>query len=258
MSESIQAVFSLFLIIGVLGSIMVFMNDRVNWTAFSGMVALAVGSLGLLLWSLFRRDKAPDFLKKIQGRLLERDSLCFKVIANPVKGRCYLDLHFQNRYERPSQAMVVLQPSKGFFLTRPDVAGMTVEIECPAGGYGVTSVPWPIAKKFQGKTQLLDVGADVRYPEGKGRMIRFRGGLQVNSAGRDVWRTVITVAGAMAGSIGGMIVLSKPAKVKLKFPVDVEESVDDDLPISTKIVWKLGDAPDQSLPKKSAATDVDF
>jgi hypothetical protein len=95
-------------------------------------------------------------------------------------------------------------------------------------------------KPFQGKAQSLDVGADVLYPEGRGKMIRYRGGVQLGPAGFDTWRTVLTVSGAM----GGMIVLSKPAKVKLKLPVDVEESVDDGLPIVSKIVWKLGDPSD--------------
>lgn len=254
MSESVQAVLALLMIIGMIGSVLVFVNDRVNWAAFSGMLTLVIGSLGLLLWSLFRRDKAPDYLKKVGGSLLERDGFCFKVLANSVKGRCYLDLHFQSRYERPSRAMVVLQPSKGFFLVRPGLASMTVEIECPTGGYGVTSVPWPVGKKFQGKTQSLDVGADVFYPEGRGKMIRYRGGLQVGTAGFDTWKATLTVAGAM----GGMIVLSRAAKVKLKLPVDVEESVDDELPISTKIVWKLGDVPDHFSIQKSPAVDPDF
>jgi hypothetical protein len=254
MSESVQAVLALLMIIGMVGSVFVFMNDRVNWTAFGGMLTLTTGSLGLLIWSLFRRDKVPDFLKKVPGKSLERDGFCFKVLANPVKGRCYLDLYFQSRYERPSRAIVVLQPSKGFFLMRPGLASMTVEIDCPAGGYGMTSVPWPVAKKFQGKARWLDVGADVLYPEGRGKMIRYRGGLQVRTAGRDTWRAIITVAGAM----GGMIVLSKPAKVKLRFPVDVEESVDDDLPILTKILWKLGDTPEQTSFQKSPAIDREF
>jgi len=242
MSESIQAVLALLMIVGMIGSVLVFTSDRVNWMAFSGMLALTFGSLGLLVWSLFRRDKAPDFLKKLGGPLLERDGFCFKLIASAVQGRCYLDLHFQSRYERPSRAMVVLQPSKGFFLVRPGLASITVGIECPAGGYGITRVPWPVAKKFQGKAQSLDVGADVIYPEGRGKMIRYRGGVQVRTAGRDTWRTVVTLAGAM----GGSIVLSSPAKVKLNLPVDVDESVEDNLPISTKIVWKPGDSPDQS------------
>jgi hypothetical protein len=251
MSESVQAVLALLMIIGIMGSVVVFTGDRVNWPAFAGMLALAIGSLGLLIWSLFRRDKVPDFLKKVPGRMLERDGFCFKVLASSVKGRCYLDLHFQSRHERPSRAIIVLLPTKDLFLLRPGVASMTVEIECPAGGYGMTSVPWPVAKKAQGKARWIDVGADVVYPEGRGKMIRYRGGLQVRTAGRDTWRAIMTVAGAM----GGIIVLSRPARVKLRFPTNVEESVDDDLPILTKVMWKLGDPPVPPSPRKSLAID---
>ena len=260
MSESVQAVLALLMIIGMIGSVLVFMNDRVNWPAFGGMLTLMLGSLGLLLWSLFRRDKAPDHLKQIPGKLLERDGFCFKVLAKPVKGRCYLDLYFQSRYERPCRAIVVLQPSKGFFLMRPGLASMTVDIDCPAGGFGVTSVPWPVAKKFQGKAQRLDVGADVQYPEGRGRMIRYRGGVQLRTAGTDSWRATLAVAAILTVSAGmGVVVLLGDAvKVKLRLPVDVEESVDDDLPILTKVLWKLEDPPNPTLPRKSLVTDPDF
>jgi hypothetical protein len=254
MSESVQAVLAFLMIIGMVGSFMTFMSDHPNWGAFAGMLALLLGSLGVLLWSLLRRDKVPDFLKKTPGPLLERNGFCFKILTKAVKGRCYLDLHFQSRYDRPSRAIVVLQPSRGFFLLRPGLASMTVEIECPAGGYGVTSVPWPVAKKFQGKRQSLDVGADVLYPEGRGAMIRYRGGAQVGTAGHDTWRTILTIAGAM----GGVIVISRPARVKLRLPADVDESVDDDLPITTKVVWRLGDPADPSSAKKVPAADPDF
>ncbi len=151
MSESVQAVLALLVIIGMVGSLAAVLPLQANWSASAGFLTLMLSSLGLLLWSLFRRDKAPDFLKKVPGPALERDRFCFKVLANAVKGRCYLDLDFQSRYERPSRAIVVLQPSKGFFLMRPGLASMIVEIDCPGGGYGMTSVPWPVAKKFQGK-----------------------------------------------------------------------------------------------------------
>jgi hypothetical protein len=112
---------------------------------------------------------------------------------------------------------------------------MTVEVDCPAGAYGVTSVPWPVAKSFQGKVLSVDIGAHVAYPEGRGKMIRYRGGVAVGKAGRDTWKTILTVAGAL----GGQIVLSKPAQAKLKLPADVEESVDDNAPIWTKVEWSL-------------------
>jgi len=46
----------------------------------------------------------------------------------------------------------------------------------------VTTIPWAVARKFQGKTQSVDVAADVTYPEGRGKMIRYRGGVQVGSS----------------------------------------------------------------------------
>lgn len=236
MSESIQAVLALLMIVGGIGSALVFTNDRVNWPVFSGFLSLSIGSLGILLWSLFRRDKAPNFLKQIPGGMFERDGFCFKIIVNPVNGRCFLDLHFQSRYDRASKAMVVLQPSKGFFLTRPDLASMTVEIECPGGGYGVTQIPWAVGKPFQGRSQTLDVGADVFYPDGKGTMIRYAGGKQVGSAGFDVSRAILTVAGAM----GGMIIYSSKAKAKFRLPTNVDESIPENTAITTKIIWKLG------------------
>ncbi|WP_422926999.1 hypothetical protein [Singulisphaera sp. PoT] len=220
-------------------SVFVFSSDRPSWGAIAGCVALVIGSFGLLLWSILRRDKAPDYLRKLPGRPFERDGLCFTNYAGPSNGRCYLDVYFQSRYDQPSKAMISLQPSKGFFLNRGDLSSMTVQVECPAAGFGVTRIPWPVGKKFQGKKQALDVGADVFYPEGRGTMVRYRGGLHVGRAGFDTWKVIQTVAGAL----GGMIVYSKPARIKLRLPCDVEESVGDDLPISTVIIWKQGDAP---------------
>ena len=251
MSESAQAVFGLVVIVGMMGSVFAYPTDRGSWAPFVATVSITIGSLGILLWSLFRRDKAPDHLKSLPGGLFERDGFCFKLMTRPKKGRCYVDLYFQSRYDRPSHAMVVLQPSRGFFLARPDLSTMTIEVDCPAGGHGVTSVPWSVGKKFQGKAQSLDVAADVFYPGGKGAMIRYRGGVQVGTAGFDTWNAVLTVAGAM----GGMIVLKTKAKATLGLPTDVEESVADDLSITTTILWNLGDAPDHPPIKQRSGLD---
>lgn len=254
MSESVQAVLTLSMIVGIIGSVIAFMTDRVHWAWLASMPTLAIASLALLLWSLFRRDKMPDFLANIPGPLLERDGFCFKVATSATKGRCYVTLHFQSRYDRPSRAVVVIQPSKGFFLTRPDLGRLTLSIDCPAAGYGLAAVPWAVAKKFQGKVQRLDVAADVEYPEGKGRMIRYRGGTQIRTAGHDTFRTVATLAGAM----GATIVLMKPASIKLKFPKDVDETIDYDLPIALKTQWRLGDPIDPQLLKKRPPEFLDF
>jgi hypothetical protein len=99
-------------------------------------------------------------------------------------------------------------------------------------------VPWAVPDKFQGKTQALDVAANVRYPEGKGKMVRYRGGVQVGKASTDAWKVALTVAAAMAGHI----TVTSPAKVKLPLPRNVFETVPDDAPIVTEILWQPANA----------------
>ena len=74
-------------------------------------------------------------------------------------------------------------------------------------------------------------------------MIRYRGGLQFRTAGTDTLRATLAAAAILtvSGAMGGVLLLTSQARVKLRLPVNVEESVDDDLPILTKTVWKLGD-----------------
>ena len=131
-------------------------------------------------------------------------------------------------------------------MNRPGLGSMTIQVDCPAGSYGVTHIPWAVAKKFQGKKLSLDVAANVNYPEGRGKLIRYRGGVQVGAAGNDALRIAMTVAGAMAG----MMVVSSKARETITLPTDVAETVDDALPITTDILWKLGDP--LTLPESTA------
>ena len=134
MNESLKAVFQLLVIVGSIVSFVGFAVESFLVGFISAVFALA--SLGALIWGMRRRDKVPDFLKRVGGEMLERDGFCFKMIVSSIEGRCTLDLYFQSRYERASRAAIVLQPSQGFFLNRPGLASMVVKIECPPGGYG--------------------------------------------------------------------------------------------------------------------------
>ena len=250
MSESVQAVLALFMIIGMFGSVLGLMSDRTNWGAFAGLLSLMLGSFGLLFWSLLRRDKVPDLLVQVPGRAFERDGLCFKVSFRMVEGVCRLNLWFQTRYQGASRGMILLQPSQRFWLNRPGFGSTTVEVECPPGGTGMISLPWPVPAKFQGKKQSLDVGADVFYPAGRGKMIRYKGGIQVRTAGFDTWRTVVTAAGA----VGGMIVLSRPAQLKITLPKGVAESIAADAPVTKQILWSL-DASSGASPARQVPTN---
>jgi hypothetical protein len=243
MSESVQAVLGVVLIFGTVGSVMVLGFDGVPLVVRLVVPGVTAASLGGLVWSMVRKDKAPDYLRQVSRKFFEKDGFCF-ALTNRVDGRrCLLLLFYQSRYDRPSRARVVIRPSRGFFLTRPDLESITLTVECPAGGFGVVRFPYGVPYEFQGKTQRLDAAADVTYPEGKGTMIRFKGGTAVGGAKLEAWKVALTVAGAL----GGQVVIWDPARVKFPLPVGVIEAFPDDAPVETVTLWKLGDDPAKTL-----------
>ncbi len=240
MGESAKAVVALVMIVGMFGSALSWMMDDSTLGARLGFPAAALGSLGVLIWSLTRKDRAPDLLRGVTRPYFERDGFCFAIVPATTDRSARLDIYYQNRYERPCRAQVVLNPSQQFFLNRRPVGSFRVEVECEGGAFGVISMPWGIPAPFQGQIQSFDVAAHVEYPGRRGRLLRYQDGLHVGKARKTVWSGVLTVAAAT----GGMIVLSKPALVKLRLPSDVDESVPEDAPLINQTLWRPGDAAD--------------
>ena len=139
---------------------------------------------------------------------------------------------------------MVVQPSRGFWLNRPLGGQAVVDVLCEGGALGVTRLPWGIPEEYQGKIGSLDIAAAVRYPQGKGRMLRFRDGMQVGKASLDGWHVALTVAGLLSGKI----VMSRPAQLKMSFPESVDPAVRDENPILTQTLWRPGDDEPQSYP----------
>lgn len=98
--------------------------------------------------------------------------------------------------------------------------------------------PWAIPQNLQGKTVSLSLYAGVKYPDGRGTLLRYRDGLRVGAVGTDAWREGLQIAGA----IGGALVISRPARIKLTLPSGVSLSKQDVIVADTKTIWKLGDA----------------
>jgi hypothetical protein len=236
MGESAKSVLALILIVGAIATGVLWTDGQFGWLGDIATPVATLLSLVALIWAFLRRDKAPDLLRQITGGYFERTGLCFAIVPTVRDDQCELDVFFQNRYERPCKGVIVLQPSEGFFLTRRKIQSVTVEIECPGAGFGVVHVPWGVPKKYQGKSQSLDVVASVDYPERRGAMVRFRDGKNVGDAGINLWRGIATVAAAA----GGMIVMHRPARMKLTLPRDIAEEIDDSAAIVTELLWEPG------------------
>jgi hypothetical protein len=179
------------------------------------------------------------YLRQIAGSYFETGGFCFAILHAIRERTCRLDIYYQNRYERPCRARVIMQPPQQFLLNRRPVGSITLAIECEGGAFGVARIPWAVPGALQGKKQSFDIGADVEYPSGHGAMLRFRDGMQVGGAKREGWITITTLAGAL----GGIIVLSRPAKWTIRLPSGVDETVPKEAPILFATLWRPGDPP---------------
>jgi hypothetical protein len=230
-------------------------RPTLTWTGRIGSTTLAVLILGILVWAALRKDKAPDLLRELVRRPFGQAGFCFAIIPAARDGTRYLDLYYQNRYARACRAVVVLKPVRGFFLNRPDLACFSPAIDCPGGAFGVITLPWGIPQQFQGQKQWIDVAADVSYPGGRGRMLRFKDGLTVGSGGSAgaAWRMTLTIGAALAGHIH----LTRPAQLRLKLPTGVRETVPTETPLINQVLWSPAEENRQQEPTGIRATDQD-
>lgn len=239
MGTSTKSVLLLVLIVASLALAVVWSNGDFYGSLACGGVAIAV--LAALLTLHFRRDLAPDYLGSVSPAYFNCNGLCFTIVPMVSGGTTILNVFFQNQYERPCAATIQLQPSRGFFLNRSAIAAINVEAACPLAGFGVVRIPLPVPLKLQGKRQNFVVGAYAKYPNGKGKRLRFCDGLflRPNSRLSAVAQTAVVLAGAATG----FIVLTRPASFQLLLPKDVSEELPEGFGPDTQVLWQLGDPP---------------
>lgn len=242
MGESTKSVCALLMIVGVIATALAWTADRPDATTWGfriGGPITVILALGLILKLQVRADLEHDYLRPLTGTYFNRDGFCFAFVVTAVDGIAFMDAYFQTQYDRPSLGRIALRPARGFFMTRAKIDSITFEIECPPAGFGFARIAIPIPEKLQGKRQSFEVGASVRYPEGKGRRIRFHDGvfLRSNTNFGNSFGTALTVAGAATGSI----LLSKPATATINLPTGVIEDIPDNLVSETKTLWRMGE-----------------
>jgi len=213
--------------------------DAFTWSMRVLLTSLTVAAAAMLVYSSRRADLVPDFLTQQGGGFFERDGLCF-TIAPIVEGDvCLFQIYFQNRYERPCQGLIVLKRGLSMIAAIP--------IDCDAAGFGVVRVPYGVHADYQGSVRTFEVSAAVRYSQGRGKLLRFRGGRGVGKAKVNSWAGAEAIM--MVGMLGlGHIAVSRAASLKLALPKGVQETVPEDSPIMFETLWRLGDEMPEAIP----------
>jgi hypothetical protein len=200
---------------------------------------IAVLPVPFLILATRRHDKAPDFLSNITTKFLERTGFCFVPSIEFADGTCYLVLHFQNRYERACEAFVELECSDESQQADFGLSAFRIEISCPPAGFGRAAKPWPIPPTAQGRDVRFNVFAKVRYPNGRGGLVRFRDGRGVGAMGLDYAK----VGTALLTGLAGHLSAQGPAQVVLNLPAGVRSDFPKDSKTATETIWKWGDSP---------------
>lgn len=242
MNQSLKAIAQFSTILCAVASVGVWAIPRHADEAVWACRVLLPFATAILLFILIRaarkRDLAPDLLHQEFGEVFERDGFCFvPVLDSTDEGECSFEIHYQNRYAGACVCELVIQPSvKTLGVRRHDVPTVAVEIECPEGGIGIMRIPYPIKAKYQGKTMTYDVAARTRYPNGAGRMLRFREGARVGTHEHAIG-SIGKAAVTLGLAVGGIIRFSRPAQITIELPSRASDSNSPGAALSNEVLW---------------------
>ena len=205
------------------------------WSLRLLLPLIVIACAALLIREARRADLAPDFLRRFMGKPFERDGACFGIFSSARDGICYLNIAFQNQYERPCTLRVVAQgPTKSFSMSKREFAGVSIDIPCPGAAFGLVRVPMAVPRALQGRNQVLEVAAAVQYPQGAGRLLRFKNGLRVGKANASGLGSAGLTIGLLAV---GVISINRPATAAVPLSAGVADLLPPGLQSDIQILW---------------------
>ena len=240
MGQSVKAVLQL--VTGVLAIATLFawaLPLHPDWTVWAARVGFPAGAVALG-WGLYRtsrrKEPLPDLLARTAGAYFERDGMCFGFVpAITADKACWMQVFFQNRYDKPCAARIVLRPpGRKLGFGRWPMTTVDVTVECEGAAFGVHRTPWPVPVKLQGRTARFDVACRTEYPDSRGKLMRFREGKRAGLPGGDLGRAAVALGAAAVGAL----VISRPARWQVSLPKGVTESAPANAAASTEILWR--------------------
>ena len=129
----------------------------------------------VLIRDRFRKEDLPDHLRSMVPRPFEINGLCFGFVTEATDGRGELHVLFQNRFANPCNVRLILARHHGFVSSARLLEFPQIHIECEGGAFGMVRVPLAVPRKWQGKRKTFSIKGLVKYPNGRGKLLRYRG-----------------------------------------------------------------------------------
>jgi hypothetical protein len=203
-------------------------------------VVLFLLPIAVSIWLARIRDPVPDFLSAMSRGLFERDGLCFTLMAEKDGDHARMTVYYQNRFDRLCIAKILIGPTRKAFTDLHGLPTFEFNFSCEGAEFGKQSLAWSVPLRFQSKKVLWDVAAKVRFPTGRGVLLRGRNGATV---GDNLIGGGEEAAKAVAGLVFGAGT-ARPARVELTLPADIIPDQKQPSDLRGETIWKLGDPPD--------------
>lgn len=204
-----------------------------------GTPVAALGVIALMVHVWRRPDALPDHLRQLAGRYFEQDGFCFApTVETAADGTSWFSVYFQNRFERAADARVLVRPGvRSFRVSRHPLPTVVLDVRCPGVAFGVVRVPFPVPARYHGRKVNFEVAADAKYPGGRGKLHRVRGGVRVGSTSELSGRHQLLSFVAML--FLGIISSHQAASVTLQLPTNIDDAEGDaGAPWGPEILWQ--------------------
>lgn len=208
------------------------------WTVAIVSILASLGSLGLLLWGFFRKDIVPDEIRRIDKKPFDAEGLQFTFQTLREGERFWVRVWVQNNRDQPCLASIRLDPVKPLFRDKPSNVGLAFQgLPLPPAGFGRVDCPFPVPFDHQGRTMEFEAAGEARYPQGKGRLVRFRGGIRARS-----WSGNREKAFGAAATLTGNGYKGE-CRIRLELPMGIWELDDLGEPPKFSLVSQMGTPP---------------
>jgi hypothetical protein len=209
-----------------------------DWTVRIATAIVFPASLFGLIVLLMQPESVPDFLGRVKARRIGRGGIVFAFECIARDEWASVEIHYQNRFPKPANVAVAVQPSQGFTMQRNKIDPILVQFACGPAAYGIVHVPIALAREYQGRARLFDVAESTEYPEDMGTALRNVVGPEMSKIDVPALKTAVVALKRLAAT-GYLVGLKMQSRVKVALPVEVSDSSENLPPISHEEVWTL-------------------
>ena len=237
MSQNLKVLAQLFAILAVCGAAVAWgfpQADVFVWCMRFGLTILSAAIGWILIREARRKEILRDLLLETSPDYFEHDGVCFNFVPAVDRRIFWIKLFFQNRYERSCNARFVLRPHIRLTTGKQSFETIDIDVVVEGAAFGVVTIPIALPIEAQGKLIHCDVMSETSYPAGRGKLLRYRSGIQVGSPSLfSAGRAGLAVLGLFAGAI----VTSRRAQLSMRLPTDVSESLSEELQTESELLW---------------------